>query len=260
MLNDAKGFSWIIIACGRTDLRRGIVELAAIVQEQFQMNPGEKNVLFLFWGTKPDRIKASSTLYGSQPVLRAAEQPVGHGLPGKHNALPVPFLLLPVQRGAHHEFLHGDVGDCFHRRIAAGDQHRLLRCLLAWRGYVVCFAVPAAIGIVDIPMQDDLGRYDLKRLLDFGLNGLHGLAALRAEAVSLRKNVFDFNDLRVFRENVPCAARLLLPDMRTYLHGNLFRGSLLPIGIIDDSTLCAVSEFLLFLNVINSHVILDITH
>ena len=57
MLNDAKGFSRIIIACGRTDLRRGIDGLAAIVQEQFQMDPGEKNVLFLFCGTKPDRIK-----------------------------------------------------------------------------------------------------------------------------------------------------------------------------------------------------------
>ena len=92
---------------------------------------------------------------GRQPVLRAAEQPVGHGLPGKHDALPVPFLLLPVQRGAHHEFLHGDVGDCFRRRIAAGDQHRLLRRLQDRRGYAVCFAVPAAIGIVDIPMQDE---------------------------------------------------------------------------------------------------------
>ena len=51
MLNDAKGFSRIIIAYGRTDLRWGIDGLAAIVQEQFQMDPGEKNVLFLFCGT-----------------------------------------------------------------------------------------------------------------------------------------------------------------------------------------------------------------
>ena len=35
MLNDAKGFSRIIIACGRTDLRRGIDGLAAVVAEQF---------------------------------------------------------------------------------------------------------------------------------------------------------------------------------------------------------------------------------
>lgn len=53
MLNDAKGFSRIIIACGRTDLRRGIDGLAAVVQEQFQLDPTEKNVLFLFRGTLP---------------------------------------------------------------------------------------------------------------------------------------------------------------------------------------------------------------
>ena len=57
MLNDAKGFSRIIIACGRTDLRRGIDGLAAVVQEQFRLDPSEKNVLFLFCGTKTDRIK-----------------------------------------------------------------------------------------------------------------------------------------------------------------------------------------------------------
>ena len=47
----------IIVACGRTDLRRGIDGLAAVVQEQFQLDPTEKNVLFLFCGTKADRIK-----------------------------------------------------------------------------------------------------------------------------------------------------------------------------------------------------------
>ena len=55
MLNDAKGFSRVVIACGRTDLRCGIDGLAAIVQEQFHMEPTEKNVLFLFCGTKIGR-------------------------------------------------------------------------------------------------------------------------------------------------------------------------------------------------------------
>ena len=57
MLNDAEGFRRIIIACGRTDLRLGIDGLATIVQERFQMGPGEKDILFLFCGTKADRIK-----------------------------------------------------------------------------------------------------------------------------------------------------------------------------------------------------------
>ena len=57
MLNDARGFRRIIIACGKTDLWRGIDGLVAIVQEQFEMDPGEKDVLFLLCGTKSDRIK-----------------------------------------------------------------------------------------------------------------------------------------------------------------------------------------------------------
>lgn len=57
MLNDAMGLSRVVIACGRTDLRCGIDGLAAIVQKQFQMDPAEKNVLFLFCGTRADRIK-----------------------------------------------------------------------------------------------------------------------------------------------------------------------------------------------------------
>ena len=57
MLNDAKGFSRVVIACGRTDLRCGIDGLTSIVQEQFRMDPTEKNVLFLFCGTRADRIK-----------------------------------------------------------------------------------------------------------------------------------------------------------------------------------------------------------
>lgn len=57
MLNDARGFKRIVIACGKTDLRRGVDGLVTIVQEQFKMKPGERGVLFLFCGTKSDRIK-----------------------------------------------------------------------------------------------------------------------------------------------------------------------------------------------------------
>ena len=57
MLNNARGFSRIVVACGRTDLRRGIDGLATVVQEQFHLDAAEKNALFLFCGTKTDRIK-----------------------------------------------------------------------------------------------------------------------------------------------------------------------------------------------------------
>ena len=44
------------IACGYTDLRRGIDGLASLVQQQFQLDPFS-NTLFLFCGRRRDRIK-----------------------------------------------------------------------------------------------------------------------------------------------------------------------------------------------------------
>lgn len=46
----------VYIACGYTDLRRGIDGLAGIVQQQFQLDPFT-NTLFLFCGRRRDRIK-----------------------------------------------------------------------------------------------------------------------------------------------------------------------------------------------------------
>ena len=57
MLCDATGFKRIIIACGYTDLRYGIDGLAAVVRHNFNLDPFEKNVLFLFCGRKSNRIK-----------------------------------------------------------------------------------------------------------------------------------------------------------------------------------------------------------
>lgn len=57
MLNDAYGFSKIIIATGYTDLRRGIDGLATMIRYKYKLDPYEKNVLFLFCGRRTDRIK-----------------------------------------------------------------------------------------------------------------------------------------------------------------------------------------------------------
>ena len=57
MLNDASGFKKVYLAIGTTDLRKGIDGLAAIIKFQFNLNPYDKNTLFLFCGKKPDRIK-----------------------------------------------------------------------------------------------------------------------------------------------------------------------------------------------------------
>ena len=46
----------IYIACGYTDMRKSIDGLAAVVQEQFHLDPFSKS-LFLFCGKRGDRIK-----------------------------------------------------------------------------------------------------------------------------------------------------------------------------------------------------------
>ena len=57
MLNDGTGFKKVYIATGFTDLRRGIDGLARIIRFQFQLDPYDKNTLFLFCGKRTNRIK-----------------------------------------------------------------------------------------------------------------------------------------------------------------------------------------------------------
>ena len=56
MLNDFTGADKVYIACGYTDLRKGIDGLAQLVQQQFELDPFT-NTLFLFCGRRRDRIK-----------------------------------------------------------------------------------------------------------------------------------------------------------------------------------------------------------
>lgn len=57
MLNDASGFRRIYLATGYTDLRRGMEGLASIIKFNFQLDPYQKDTLFLFCGRRTDRIK-----------------------------------------------------------------------------------------------------------------------------------------------------------------------------------------------------------
>ena len=57
MLNDGTGFKKVYLATGRTDMRHGIDGLARIIRFQFELDPYDKNTLFLFCGKRPDRIK-----------------------------------------------------------------------------------------------------------------------------------------------------------------------------------------------------------
>ncbi len=55
MLAEAAGIQRIFIAVGYTDLRKGIDGL--LVGTKFNLNPFQKDVLFLFCGKRCDRIK-----------------------------------------------------------------------------------------------------------------------------------------------------------------------------------------------------------
>ena len=50
-------FSKVIVAIGRSDLRKGIDGLAAMVRLKYGLDPLEKDTLFLFCGVRRDRIK-----------------------------------------------------------------------------------------------------------------------------------------------------------------------------------------------------------
>lgn len=57
MLAEAEGVKKIVVACGYTDLRKGIDGLAQLIGARYEMNPYERDVLFLFCGKRTDRIK-----------------------------------------------------------------------------------------------------------------------------------------------------------------------------------------------------------
>ncbi len=57
MLGDITIAREIYLACGYTDMHKSIDGLAAVVQQQFNLNPFQP-VLFLFCGKRCDRLKA----------------------------------------------------------------------------------------------------------------------------------------------------------------------------------------------------------
>ena len=57
MLKNFTGAEKLYIACGYTDLRKGIDGLAAIAEKSFNLDPFQ-NTIFLFCGKRCDRIKA----------------------------------------------------------------------------------------------------------------------------------------------------------------------------------------------------------
>lgn len=57
MLESLVNLKNIYIACGKTDLRKGIDGLAEMIELKFNLNPFSPSTLFLFCGNRKDRIK-----------------------------------------------------------------------------------------------------------------------------------------------------------------------------------------------------------
>ena len=92
---DLSSVGEVYLACGRTDMRKSIDGLAAIIEQQFRMDPFTRT-LFLFCGRRADRIKGllwegdgflliykrleSGRFFRSQ-AHHAAAAPLAHGRP-----------------------------------------------------------------------------------------------------------------------------------------------------------------------------------
>ena len=57
MLVEADGIQKIILAVDYTDLCKGEDSLAQLIGTKYDLNPFEKDILFLFCGRRTDRIK-----------------------------------------------------------------------------------------------------------------------------------------------------------------------------------------------------------
>lgn len=56
MLSDIH-FKRVYVACGYTDLRRGIDGLATLIKFKYKLEPKDRDTLFLFCGRRSDRVK-----------------------------------------------------------------------------------------------------------------------------------------------------------------------------------------------------------
>lgn len=88
MLADISNVDAIYIVCGRTDMRKSIDGLCAIIQEQFSMEID--HALYLFCGRKCDRIKA--ILKEPDGIVMIYKRLTAQGCKLRSNGMPVPLL------------------------------------------------------------------------------------------------------------------------------------------------------------------------
>lgn len=99
MLADISSVDAIYIVCGRTDMRKSIDGLCAIIQEQFSMEID--HALFLFCGRRCDRIKA--ILKEPDGIVMIYKRLTAQGSYRLNN--PVPVSLLSGDRKPQIRFL-----------------------------------------------------------------------------------------------------------------------------------------------------------
>ena len=93
MLNDAdiSHFRHVYVFVGKTDLRKGIDGLSALVKQKFQLNPFQTGNLFLFCGSSNRKIKGLLweedgflLLYKQAGSGRFSMAKIGSGSQGHH--------------------------------------------------------------------------------------------------------------------------------------------------------------------------------
>ena len=158
-------------------------------------------------------------IYRSQIILCCFQNPVRHGLTTQLNTFPVNLLLLPIQRRPHDKLLGHDMGNGLRRGKAAGDDVLLSgglnnRSFAAFVGVFAAFL--AGIGVVDVLMDNGLGRDDLQGANDFFTNLGHGIAALGAYQILTLKTMLHLLNRNTFRNIVQGILVLLVPLVGGY--------------------------------------------
>ena len=165
-------------------------------------------------------------VYWSQIILCCFQDPVGHGLTAQFNTFSVNLLLLTVQGDAHNELLMYDMGNGLRCGKAAGNDVLLPgrfynRSFTAFVG--VFAAVLTGVGIVvDILMNNGLGRNDLQGPDNFLANLSHSFTALGANEVLTLQTVFCLLGGNTLRNVVQGIFMLLVPLVGCHDSGIFF--------------------------------------
>ena len=176
------------------------------------------------------QLPVQCVIHRPQPGVRGLQDPVGHGLPGQLQALPLKLLLQTVQRRVHDKFLGHNVGHCLRRGKTARAECGLFGCFPQISFPCLRLALLTGVGVVHIFLNPEPGRFHLQVPADFFPNLLHHRAADIADAFLFGKPVLHHFRGGSFRHDVQHVAALPFAGVGFHLH-LLLCGILGPIGI-----------------------------